>query len=92
MNKSDLAKQLAEKASLSKGDAEKCVAIVWESIQDALTQGERVEIRGFGSFSVKHFDAREGRNPKTGESIKIEPRSLPRFKAGKDLKDRINHK
>ena len=90
MNKTDLAKLLAEKAQLSKSDAELCVTTVWDSIRDALVNGERIEIRGFGAFSVKHFDTREGRNPKTGESITINARSLPRFKPGKDLKDRLN--
>lgn len=92
MNKTDLAKLLAEKAQLSKSDAEKCVTTLWNTIQDALVNGERVEIRGFGAFSTKHFETREGRNPKTGESITIKARSLPRFKPGKDLRERLNLK
>jgi integration host factor beta subunit len=92
MNKTDLAKLLAEKAQLSKSDAEKAVTTLWDSIRDALIKGERVEIRGFGAFSVKHFDARDGRNPKTGENITIKARSLPRFKPGKNLKERLNLK
>lgn len=92
MNKTDLAKLLAEKAQLSKNDAEKAVTTLWDTIRDALISGERVEIRGFGAFSVKHFDARDGRNPKTGETITIKARSLPRFKPGKDLRERLNLK
>ena len=92
MNKKELAELLAERAELSKSEAEKYVSVVWDGIRDALLNGERVEIRGFGSFSVKQFEERKGRNPKTGESITIKARSLPRFKPGKDLKERLNSK
>ncbi len=90
MNKSELVKLLAEKAALSKSDAELCVSTIWNSVSEALARGERVEIRGFGTFSVKNYAPRMGRNPKTGETIHLQERSLPSFKPGKQLKERLN--
>ena len=63
---------------------------VFEEITDALSRGDRVELRGFGAFSVKHRDARVGRNPRTGESVEVPQKRVPFFKTGKDLRDRMN--
>ena len=90
MNKSNLISVFSEKANLSKRNAEQFVNIMIESMIKALKNGERVEIRGFGSFVVRTYGAYEGRNPKTGETINVDQKKLPFFKAGKDLLSRIN--
>ena len=92
MNKKDLVTLLAKKAALTKDEADLCVTTIWDTLGDALARGERIEIRGFGSFSVKQYDAREGHNPRTGARIPIQARRLPHFKPGKNLKERINKK
>jgi integration host factor subunit beta len=74
----------------SRHDAEVMVKAVFESMTDALTKGERIEIRGFGSFVVKHRQAREGRNPKTGRVVPVEAKRIPFFKVGKELKLRVD--
>jgi integration host factor subunit beta len=66
------------------------VDTIFNSMVESLAQGERIEIRGFGSFAVKHRDTREGRNPKTGETVHIPAKRMPNFKIGKELYDRIN--
>jgi integration host factor subunit beta len=83
-------KILAENPSLSKFDVNKVVEIVFDQISNALSTGKRVEIRGFGAFSVKHKPARTGRNPRTGEPVDIPAKTVPHFKAGKDLRDMLN--
>jgi integration host factor beta subunit len=91
MTKSDLIERVAEKMPhISKKDTEVVVNTIFDSMTDALRAGERIEIRGFGSFQVKVRDAREGRNPKTGEVVKIPAKRTPFFKVGKDLKERID--
>jgi len=90
MNKSNLIAVFSEKANLSKRNAEQFVNIMIDSMIKALKNGERVEIRGFGSFVVRTYGAYEGRNPKTGETISVDQKKLPFFKAGKDLLSRIN--
>ena len=90
MNKSNLISVFSEKANLSKRNAEQFVNIMIDSMIKALKNGERVEIRGFGSFVVRTYGAYEGRNPKTGETINVDQKKLPFFKAGKDLLSRIN--
>ena len=90
MNKSNLISVFSEKANLSKRNAEQFVNIMIDSMIKALKNGERVEIRGFGSFVVRTYGAYEGRNPKTGETISVDQKKLPFFKAGKDLLSRIN--
>ncbi|MBO7126908.1 integration host factor subunit beta [bacterium] len=90
MNKSNLIAVFSEKANLSKRNAEQFVNIMIDSMIKALKNGERVEIRGFGSFVVRTYGAYEGRNPKTGETINVDQKKLPFFKAGKDLLSRIN--
>ena len=89
MNKTELIAAVAEKADLSKKDAEAAITAAVEAITEALTQGEKVQLVGFGSFEVKTRAARVGRNPKTGEEIPISEARLPVFKAGKALKDAV---
>ena len=89
MNKTELIAAVAEKADLSKKDAEAAITATVDAITEALTQGEKVQLVGFGSFEVKTRAARVGRNPKTGEEIPISEAKLPVFKAGKALKDAV---
>ena len=89
MNKTELIAAVAEKADLSKKDAEAAITAAVEAITGALIEGEKVQLVGFGSFEVKTRAARVGRNPKTGEEIPISEARLPVFKAGKDLKDAV---
>jgi len=71
-------------------DVETLVSTIFDEITSALARGERVELRGFGAFTVKHRDARTGRNPRTGESVPVDEKSVPFFKAGKELRERVN--
>ncbi|MDZ4132306.1 MAG: HU family DNA-binding protein [Dethiobacteria bacterium] len=89
MNKPELVEAVAEKAGITKKDSEKAVAAVLEGIADTLAKGEKVQLVGFGTFEVRHRNAREGRNPSTGEAIKIAAQNVPAFKPGKALKDLI---
>ncbi|HIT08399.1 MAG TPA: HU family DNA-binding protein [Candidatus Merdivicinus faecavium] len=89
MTKTELINAVAEKAELSKKDAEKAVSAVLEGITDALISGEKVQLVGFGTFEVRDRAAREGKNPATGETIQIEATKVPAFKAGKALKDAV---
>lgn len=75
---------------LSQKDAERVVATVFDSIVSALAEGRRVELRGFGAFSTRERDARTGRNPRTGEQVEVEAKRVPHFKAGKELRERLN--
>jgi DNA-binding protein HU-beta len=90
MTKADLIEGLANKLGMGKGEAEKAVNIVLDDIINALKLGERVNISGFGTFSVSTRQARTGRNPKTGESIEISASRSAKFKPGKQLKDSLN--
>ena len=91
MIKSELIQRLAdENPHLYQRDVEKIVSTVFEEITQALARGERVELRGFGAFSVKHREARVGRNPRTGESVDVPDKRVPFFKTGKELRDRMN--
>ena len=90
MNKSELVGNVADKVDdVSKKDTEKVVNAVFESVSEALDKGEKVQIIGFGTFEVRSRKAREGRNPATGEVIKIPATNVPVFKPGKALKDRV---
>lgn len=89
LNKTDLTNQVAEAAELSKKDAAKAVDAVFESIQTALKNGDKVQLIGFGNFEVRERAARKGRNPQTGEEIEIAASKLPVFKPGKGLKDSV---
>ena len=90
MNKSELIKTLAEEANLPMEDATMVVNTFVDAMKDALIAGDRIEIRGFGSFKVKEYSGYAGRNPKTGESVLVIPKRLPFFRAGKELKEYIN--
>ncbi|EER47035.1 integration host factor subunit beta [Actinobacillus minor] len=91
MTKSELIDNLfSQNPSLHLSMVEDGVKEILEKIMFSLENGERIEIRGFGSFSLHHRDARVGRNPKTGESVKLEAKSVPHFKAGKELKERVD--
>ena len=90
MNKSELIAAVAEKAQLSKKDAEKAVSAVVAAVTDALVDGDKVQLVGFGGFEVRERAARTGRNPQTGAEMKIDAAKVPAFKAGKALKDLIN--
>ena len=90
MNKSELIANVANAAAIPKKVAEKAVKEVFESIEHSLADGETVTLVGFGTFSTKQREARTGRNPRTGESIKIKAAIVPVFKAGKALKDAVN--
>jgi len=76
---------------LSKKEAELVINTIFDSISDALIDGDRVEIRGFGSFTIRERDAREARNPKSGDLVKIPPKKTPFFKTGKELRERVNN-
>lgn len=90
MNKNDLVAHVADSTGLTKNDATKAVDAVFDSITDALKDGDEVRLVGFGSFSVAERAASEGRNPRTGEKIMIAASKQPKFKAGKALKDAVN--
>lgn len=93
MIKSELITRLAERyPHLYQSDVEKLVGRVLEEIGDALEQGRRVELRNFGTFSVRHRKPRIGRNPRTGESVAVPQKRVPHFRAGKALRDRLNKK
>jgi integration host factor subunit beta len=90
VTKSDLIETVAQKLHLPKGKAELIVNCVFDSMEDSLKKGERIEIRGFGSFEIRHYKAYEGRNPRTGDPVGVQPKRLPFFKVGKELKERVN--
>ncbi len=91
MTKSDLIERVAERVpQISKKDTELVVNTIFDSMTEALRGADRIEIRGFGSFQVKVREAREGRNPKTGEEVRIPAKRTPFFKVGKELKERID--
>jgi integration host factor subunit beta len=91
MTKSDLILRLAELyPHLLQRDIERIVGTVFDEITNALARGNRVELRGFGAFSVKQRDARQGRNPRTGEAVAVSEKRVPFFKTGKQLRDRLN--
>ena len=91
MIRSELIQIIAdENPHLYQRDVERIVNTVFDEIVEAMARGDRVELRGFGAFSVKSRDARIGRNPRTGEAVKVEAKSVPFFKTGKLLRDRLN--
>ena len=90
MNKTELASAVEAKTSLNKKQSEEAVSAVLASITDALAEGEKVALVGFGTFEVAERAAREGRNPRTGETMTIAASKAPKFKAGKALKDSLN--
>lgn len=91
MTKSELIARLAaQNPTLYHRDIERLVNTVFDTIIEALEEGNRVELRGFGAFSVRHRDGRMGRNPRTGEAVEVAPKSVPFFKMGKGMKERLN--
>ncbi|MEK9642613.1 MAG: integration host factor subunit beta [Paracoccaceae bacterium] len=91
MIRSELIQTIADQnPHLFQRDVERIVNTIFEEITDAMARGERVELRGFGAFSVKKRDARVGRNPRTGEAVDVDAKSVPFFKTGKLLRDRLN--
>lgn len=90
MTKADLVEIVAREADMTKKDVEQLVEIIFESIVSSLNKGEKIELRGFGSFRVRERNSRKGRNPKTGEPVEIPAKRVAYFKPGKDLKDLIN--
>ena len=90
MNKSELIRELAEQCDISYENASLVVHTFFETMKAALIDGDRIEIRGFGSFKIKEYGGYSGRNPKTGQSVSVVPKRLPFFRAGKELKEFIN--
>ena len=90
MTKSDLIDRIAIRTNIQRKRVEEAVNLVFDSMTEALVRNERIEIRGFGSFASKHYGARQGRNPRTGETISVPEKRLPTFKVGKELKERVN--
>jgi integration host factor subunit beta len=90
MNKSELVEALANEKNLTYKKSEEIVNIIFDSMSETLTHGGRIEIRGFGSFIVKDYKAYMGRNPKTGEVINVNPKKLPFFKVGKELRELVD--
>ncbi len=90
MNKSELIEKFAEQTGISAQLSEKIFALIYGAMKDVLVEGGRIEIRGFGSFTVKEYEGYQGRNPKTGEKIPVRPKRLPFFKPGKELKERVD--
>lgn len=90
MNKTELVAAISEKTELTKKDSEKALKALIDVVAEELKKGEKVQLVGFGTFEVSERAAREGRNPRTGETMKIEASKAPKFKAGKALKDMVN--
>jgi integration host factor subunit beta len=91
VNKSELIERLAQRSGLNVIQSEEIVNLIYRRMRDTMMSGGRIEIRGFGSFVVKEYEAYQGRNPKTGEKISVPPKKLPFFKVGKELKERIDN-
>jgi integration host factor subunit beta len=90
MTKSDLIEKVAAQLNLPKGKAELIINCIFDSMEESLRDGNRIEIRGFGSFEIRRYKAYEGRNPRTGDPVGVHPKRLPFFKVGKELKERVN--
>jgi integration host factor subunit beta len=91
MNKLELIDMLKNKHRISRKEAAAVVDLFFESMSEALARGDRVEIRGLCSFYVREYESYKGRNPKTGESVQVDPKKLPFFKCGKELKERVDY-
>jgi integration host factor subunit beta len=90
MNRADLIEALAKKEVLKETEAYTIINLIFDGFTDTLKKGGRIEIRGFGSFSVREYGAYTGSNPKTGKKVYVKPKRLPFFKVGKELKERVN--
>ena len=91
MTKAELVERVAETIYLTKKQTETIVNILFNSIVEALSQGDKVELRGFGSFRIRHRNPREGRNPRTGDAVHIPAKHVPFFKAGKELREMVDN-
>ncbi len=92
MNKSGLVNVICEKANIPRKRAKETVDLIFDVMIESLMKGDRIEIRGLGSFAIRNYGAYTGRNPKTGESIQVAPKKLPFFKVGKELKEFVDGK
>lgn len=90
MTKADLIEEVSNAINVTRKDSEAVIETIFESIIESLCQGDKVEIRGFGSFRIRQRESRTGRNPKTGEKVEVPARKIPYFKPSKDLKDNLN--
>lgn len=90
MNKSELIEAISQEVNIPIREASNITNTILDSMIDALANGDNIEVRGFGSFMIKEYTSYQGRNPKTGEKIKVPPKKLPFFKVGKELKERVN--
>ena len=92
MNKAELATEVTKRTKISQKVAKVVVDAIFDEMVDALKRGDRVEIRGFGSFVMRDYESYQGRNPKTGELVTVQPKKLPYFKVGKELKELVDNK
>ena len=92
MNKTEFVKHIAQQHSCSQVEADKIIDMFTSSVIDAMGQGKEISLIGFGSFSIQRVEAREGRNPRTGDALKIAAYNQPKFKVGQKLKDAVNNK
>jgi integration host factor subunit beta len=92
VNKAELATEVTKRAKISQKVAKVVVDAIFDEMADALKRGDRVEIRGFGSFAMRDYGSYQGRNPKTGELVTVQPKKLPYFKVGKELKELVDRK
>jgi len=90
MTKAELVEEVANQSELTKKDAEVIVQTVLDSITESLQRGEKIELRGFGSFRIRKRSSRQGRNPKTGSAVSVPAKKVPYFKPGKEIKDLVN--
>lgn len=90
MTKAELVEEVSKASDLTRKHSEVIVDCVFSAITEALHRGDKIELRGFGSFRVRHRDGRQGRNPKTGAGVVVPPKEIPHFKPGKELRERIN--
>ena len=90
MTKSELIETVSEKADIPKNRAEEVVNAIFDAMKDALMEDDRIELRGFGSFSIREYKARIGRNPRTGEKVRVDAKKSVHFKVGKELKERVD--
>ena len=90
MNKSSLIEAISQETKMPQREACEVINTILDLMADTLANGDSIELRGFGSFVVKEYKSYQGRNPKTGQKIKVKPKKLPFFKVGKDLKERVN--
>ena len=91
MNRAELIKKVSDRVQISSNAAKVIVDTIFDSMRGSLEKGEGIEIRGFGSFTVREYSAHKGRNPKTGEIVDVPPKRLPFFKVGKELKEKVNN-